>query len=253
VKRSGTISLFGNGPKPAAAKPAAKDQPLPKVSSAPKGVPTIVGFRKLRDGSVTGKVYGSPSFEDGEQLTTSPIASGTVANGNLVQTGSGSRYFLSATKPGGAASKPAGGGFFGKPAAKKATPPPPPPAAAKPTPVKRSPTISLFGNAPKKATPPPPPPKAAPVKKSATFSLFGKPAAAPAPKKNGAAPPGAAADANLPVLKNWVQNPDGSLTGNVSNTKAFRAGTEITTSPVRRGAQAGTVVATSSGSKYKLM
>ena len=47
-------------------------------------------------GGITGKIYGSPNFDDGEQIETSPIVSGSVRNGSVVRTGSGSRYFLSA-------------------------------------------------------------------------------------------------------------------------------------------------------------
>jgi len=56
----------------------------------------------------------------------------------------------------------------------------------------------------------------------------------------------------IPVLTNWKQEADGSLTGSISNSKVFRVGQKITTSPVRKGAKAGSVVTTSSGSKYRL-
>ena len=57
---------------------------------------------------------------------------------------------------------------------------------------------------------------------------------------------------DIPVLSKFVQNEDGSITGVVSNSKNFRTGTRITTSPVRKGATAGMVVKTSSGSQYRL-
>ena len=57
---------------------------------------------------------------------------------------------------------------------------------------------------------------------------------------------------NIPVLARFKQNADGSITGTVSNSNNFRSGTVITTSPVPKGAKAGTVVKTSSGSQYKL-
>jgi len=38
----------------------------------------------------------------------------------------------------------------------------------------------------------------------------------------------------------------------VKNAKGFKDGTNITTSPVKKGAKKGEVVTTSSGSKYKL-
>jgi hypothetical protein len=57
----------------------------------------------------------------------------------------------------------------------------------------------------------------------------------------------------IPVLSNWRQESDGSITGNISNSKVFRQGQKITTSPVKKGAKAGTVVTTNSGSKYRLV
>jgi hypothetical protein len=57
---------------------------------------------------------------------------------------------------------------------------------------------------------------------------------------------------DIAILRNFKQNADGSLTGKVFNSKSFRNGTEITTSPVKKGAKKGTVVQTSSGSKYQL-
>ena len=53
-----------------------------------------VNWRKNRDGIVTGFISGSPAFEEGERITTSPIANGDISAGEVVQTGSGSRYFL---------------------------------------------------------------------------------------------------------------------------------------------------------------
>lgn len=57
---------------------------------------------------------------------------------------------------------------------------------------------------------------------------------------------------NIPILSRFTQNSDGSLTGIVSNSKDFRSGTKITTSPIKGKAVAGIVVKTSSGSQYRL-
>jgi len=62
--------------------------------AAPKGVPTINRWKKLRDGSVTGLISNSPVFEDGERITTSPIDKGDFEKGQVVVTASGSKYFL---------------------------------------------------------------------------------------------------------------------------------------------------------------
>jgi hypothetical protein len=59
-------------------------------------------------------------------------------------------------------------------------------------------------------------------------------------------------DDGIPIVSKFTQNSDGSITGIVRNSKSFKNGTEITTSPVKRGAKAGDVVTTSSGSKYRL-
>jgi hypothetical protein len=57
---------------------------------------------------------------------------------------------------------------------------------------------------------------------------------------------------DLQALSMWTQNDDGSITGFISDSKEFRTGTKITTSPVRSTGKAGTVVTTVSGSRYRL-
>lgn len=86
-----TISLFGLGNKELDDLPAAKASSPKK---APMGVPTVKRWRKNSDSSISGLVYSSRSFDDGSRITTSPIASGTFSSGEVVKTGSGSRYFL---------------------------------------------------------------------------------------------------------------------------------------------------------------
>ena len=88
-----TLRLFGLGN-------ADDDESLPapkpavKGRKAPFGTPTLSRWRKNRNGSITGLISGSRSFDDGERITTSNIAKGTIASGEVVTTGSGSRYFL---------------------------------------------------------------------------------------------------------------------------------------------------------------
>jgi hypothetical protein len=128
--------------------------------------------------------------------------------------------------------------------------PPKPNATSKPaTSVKASPSFSLFGSSIQKPEPLKAPPTVASTK-SGTFSIFGsqksKPVEEKAQTKSVGAPPG------VPTLSQWTQNADGSITGKVSNSKGFRNGTEITTSPVRKGAKPGSVITTGSGSKYYL-
>ena len=87
---SGSIRI----PKPATApKPVKKAAAKPMAP--PKGVPVLKRWRKTPTGAVTGIISGSRNFEDGDRVTTSPITTGTIAPGQLVRTGSGSRYFLS--------------------------------------------------------------------------------------------------------------------------------------------------------------
>lgn len=69
--------------------------PLPAtIKSAPNGVPKIVNWRRNKDRSVTGFIKGSKSFNEGEKVTTSPIADGVIRRGELVITISGSKYLL---------------------------------------------------------------------------------------------------------------------------------------------------------------
>ena len=113
MKGRPTLSLFGlgGGDDSATKQPPSvqkgKSAPTLKVAKsptlkvaktsapqAPNGVPTISGWRLNGDGSVSGKITGSPNFRNGETVTTSPISKGRIEKGSVVQTGSGSRYFL---------------------------------------------------------------------------------------------------------------------------------------------------------------
>ena len=64
-----------------------------KVSSAPRGVPTLSKWRQNRDGSITGLISGSKAYGEGETITTSAITS-NAADGIVVQTKSGSRLVI---------------------------------------------------------------------------------------------------------------------------------------------------------------
>ena len=57
----------------------------------------------------------------------------------------------------------------------------------------------------------------------------------------------------IPSLVEWVQNEDDTITGFANNKEGFDDGTQITTSPVQKGARSGMVIQTRGGSKYKLM
>mmetsp|Transcript_41837 Transcript_41837/g.58855 ORF Transcript_41837/g.58855 Transcript_41837/m.58855 type:complete len:151 (-) Transcript_41837:154-606(-) len=118
AERGVTISLFGleiefpgasspttpSPPKPIAKKttrskstpkvPKKTPSPAQKKIAAPRGVPSVKKWRRNFDGSITGLVSGAKGFKENEKITTSKIISGKIASGEVVQTGSGSKYFL---------------------------------------------------------------------------------------------------------------------------------------------------------------
>jgi hypothetical protein len=57
----------------------------------------------------------------------------------------------------------------------------------------------------------------------------------------------------VPEVKKWKQNKDGSISGLIFNSKSLQDGTRVTTSPVPKGAKKGTVVKTAAGTNYSLM
>jgi hypothetical protein len=191
-------------------------------------------------GGVSGRIYNSRSFTDGDFVETSPITKGNVENGSVVATKSGSRYFLS---PEAAVNKAS---IFS--AIKDL-------AGAEP-----GATITLTRERKEKEA------KAAQeslakAKPRTTFSLFGlglgendeSPAPTPkaAPKKS--VPTPKAAPRGVPTVSRWKKNSDGSVTGFISGSNAFRDGERVTTSPIKRGKISnGEVVITGSGSKYFL-
>ena len=64
--------------------------PAKKVSSAPRGVPTLSQWKQNGDGSIIGTISGSKAYGEGETITTSAITS-NAEGGAVVQTRSGSR------------------------------------------------------------------------------------------------------------------------------------------------------------------
>jgi hypothetical protein len=58
--------------------------------------------------------------------------------------------------------------------------------------------------------------------------------------------------AQVPEVRNWRQNFDGSITGFIYGSRSFEDGTRVTTSPVPRGARKGAIVTTTGGTKYFL-
>ena len=56
----------------------------------------------------------------------------------------------------------------------------------------------------------------------------------------------------VPSVKKWKQNRDGSITGLIYDSKSFKDGTRVTTSPVPKGARKGIIVKTAAGTQYSL-
>merc|ERR1711957_679560 len=233
AKPRATISLFGFGQSPSQSSSPAKAAPK-ILAKAPRGVPVISNWKKERDGGISGRIFGSPQFEEGEFVSTSPITS-EAAGGALVTTESGSKYFLEDVASAAEAKKrqaeekrqataAAAEAKKKQVSAKQAV------AQAKP-----SATISLFGfgqsPVPKTSG------KVAPQKADKTF---------PKPKTRNKAPRG------VPAISNWRQNRDGSISGSVFGSPLFDEGETITTSPITSDAIDGALVQTLSGSKYYL-
>jgi hypothetical protein len=57
----------------------------------------------------------------------------------------------------------------------------------------------------------------------------------------------------LPTLEQWIQNEDGTISGEIDNSQDYNPGAQITTSPVRGKAKPFTQVTTISGSSYQLL
>jgi chromosome segregation ATPase len=63
------------------------------------------------------------------------------------------------------------------------------------------------------------------------------------PQKMDQAPPG------VPILYDWIQYIDGSISGKVKGSKSFKDGSSVSTSPIQVRAVFGSVVTTASGNK----
>jgi len=222
----------------------------PIVEKVPKGVPVIKSWKQRSDGGISGRIYGSPNFTDGDTIETSPIFQGKVQNGATVSTKSKSRYFLSAETA--AAQKSNMFGAFKDLAGAR-------PGA----------TITLTKERKERDV------KAVvkPIEKTkprATFSLFGfggggdsAPAAKAAPKTKGIptksvakkapAPKTKTAPNGVPTMNRWKMNSDGSVSGIITGSINFKEGELVTTSMITKGRiDQGEVVTTGSGSRYFL-
>ena len=92
AKKGATVSLgFFNFGQKSEEEGEAEKIAATTTTGAPRGVPTLSKWSQNGDGSITGEISGSKSYDDGETVTTSGIA-GEVTEGSVVQTRSGSRY-----------------------------------------------------------------------------------------------------------------------------------------------------------------
>jgi len=262
-KPRSTISLFGLGKSddddsPVSAKAASPPAPVKPqlMSAAPRGVPTIRKWKQNRDKSVSGTIFGSRNFQEGDFITTSAILSNALG-GSLVQTASGSRYYLEDPKAAAAAEqqKKSLAAERAKVQANDATKNKKEEAAkAKATAaaekIKAAEAAKLAkeqeANAKAKAAAEA---KASKAKQAQEATSQAKARASiPLPK---VAP--AVAPKGVPTLTKWKQNRDGSVTGSITGSEAFEKGMKITTSPIANGEfKAGSVVQTESGSRYFL-
>jgi hypothetical protein len=188
-------------------------------------------------GGVTGQIFGSFNFKDGQRVETSEIAAGEIASGFVVTTDSGSRYFLSSESV--KSMREASQKEFSK------NPPSKEMDTSKPRP-----TIRLTQLAKERDT------KRAleaveQGKPRSTFSLaalfgFGDDDSK-TDKSSSGAPQG------VPSMRRWKENRDKTITGFIRGSPTFAEGEQVTTSPIARGSiSAGEVVVTNSGSKYFL-
>jgi len=232
-------------------QPARNAAQAPKIERPPAGVPVIKNWKPRGDGGVSGLIYGSPSFNDGEVVETSSIVKGKIENGSVVSTKSKSRYFLSAettVKKSNimAAFKDLAGAAPG--------------ATITLTKERKEKEAKASIKAIEKAQP------------GATFSLFGlgfgsadEGLSSPQPspkavanknvgkKKKKKIPLNVVAPEGVPTVSKWNQNRDGTITGIISGSINFDEGERVTTSAISKGKIAqNEVVTTGSGSRYFL-
>jgi hypothetical protein len=209
---------------------------------APRGIPTIVSWKQRKDGGISGRIYGSTNFVDGERIETSVIVTGTIENGYVVKTDSGSRYFLSNEKP----------------ITRTVTPDNAGPIQALLSALPGA-TITLTKTAQEKVSAQ----KEAAAKKKAenvvvkprpTFSLFGSSVPSTDVSSTGTTKvTSKVAPRGVPTIQSWRKNRDGSVTGIIYGSSNFSDGEQVTTSPIAIGTlAAGELVRTGSGSKYFL-
>jgi hypothetical protein len=181
-------------------------------------------------GGISGLLFGSPNAEDGDYIETSPISTGSIENGSVVTTGSGSQYFLCPRK------SPA------KVPDKKN-------AEIGATAVRRGGGTITINKVMKEQKTTNATRQARQKKPRPTFSLsnlgfmFGA-----LNKSSSKKAPG-----GIPTLTGWTINDDGTVTGVICGSSAIDDGNLVTTSPIVDGRKKKfETVTTISGSVYFL-
>ena len=275
-KSSATISLgfFGFGQK---SDDDDEVTEAPKVSNAPKGVPSLSKWKQNGNGSISGLISGSSAYKDGEKITTSAITT-SAEGGTVVQTKSGSKYFLEPKAVGGiglfgigspassastSTNSSTSSGVSDLAAKRKAQQE----EAAR----KREAIVAAANERRRQAEEKKKQAIEAAVAKrkqqqlakgleseskptkgtqpSRTFSLgflnFG------GQDKDSSSNDSISTSAprGVPTLTKWRKNRDGSISGSISGSPAFKEGEFVTTSPISGNVVDGAVVTTSSGSR----
>jgi hypothetical protein len=219
-----------------------------RFMEVPEGIPRIEGWKVLEEGGISGIIYGSPSAEDGDYIETSPITSGIIEDRSVVETTSGSRYFLSpesadtahsilnslkglATgRRGGTITIAKQGGGKQREQRNMQIAQAALNVLEKSLPRATFSLVDLFGGIDKDKA------KKVRTSKPPTIALWDK------------APPD-----GVPTLSNWTSNDDGTLTGFVFGSQSIEDGNLVTTSRIVKGVRKQyETVTTISGSLYFL-
>lgn len=191
--------------------------------SPPKGVPSIRNWSINDHGGISGSVFGSTNAADGDYIETSCLANLSIAQGgNVVETRSGSRYFL-CSKPLEEAVETTTKGFsLGS--------------------FRRSGTITI---AKARETKPPRSnvdtamdrlEKSMPRTTFSLFDLLGaKPKKPIPPPPTESAPAWQTAPQGVPTLTGWTYNDDGTISGIIFGSSSIGDGNLVNTSPVAGG------------------
>ncbi len=200
--------------------------------------PTTFSYFVYFLGGIAGFIYGSRNAEDGDYIETSPVSDAVIESGQVINTESGSRYFLSPDKSERVANSMA--------------------AFQDLIEARRGSTITITKTLASRnryatesqdtnqSTSTPLGSKPRPT--FSLFSLFGKSDTIISRKTGGKTGPD-----GVPMLTNWSANPDGTVTGIVSGSPHLNDGDMVTTSPIVSGTlEHDATVITETGSTYYL-